>query len=108
VSGTSEKTNAKHHIGGPINIDYSILNNAKYVIIGASSFAWWAVWTNTVCQFVIAPKYWARHKISDGYWSTGGSITRGWYYLSKEGELYSDNQCIKEFELYKEKNKLWD
>lgn len=107
VSGALEKTNARHHMGGPIYMDYSILNNAKYVIMGASSFAWWAVWTNKSCKYVIAPKYWARHRTSDGYWSTGGSITRGWYYLSKEGKIFTSEECITEYKEYKKNSKLW-
>lgn len=106
VSGESEKTNANHHMGGPIYMDYTILNNAKYVILGASSFAWWAIWTNEICDKVIAPKYWARHRVSDGYWSTGGSITKGWDYLDRSGQLFTYDQCMEEYNKYKEKNKL--
>ena len=29
--------------GGPVSIDYSILNTAKYAIISASTFAFWPI-----------------------------------------------------------------
>ena len=54
--------------GGPVGIDYSILNTAKYAIISASTFAFWPVWTNNDLVNVIAPKYWFDWNISDGWW----------------------------------------
>ena len=32
--------------GGPVSMDYSILNTAKYAIISSSTFAFWPVWLN--------------------------------------------------------------
>jgi hypothetical protein len=78
---------ASHHNGGSVWKDYAILNTAKYIIMSASSFAWWATWTNKNVRKVIAPKYWAAYKQSDGFWSTGDSVVKGWYWLDKEGIL---------------------
>ena len=33
---------AKHHLGGNIDEDFAILNRAKYVILSASTFSFWA------------------------------------------------------------------
>jgi hypothetical protein len=104
ASGIPDSTKANHHIGGPISIDYSILNKAKYSIIANSSFSWWATWTNTENYFVIAPKFWGRYNNSDGHWSTGGSLTRGWNYLDTNGKLFTYEECLLEYNKYKKEN----
>jgi hypothetical protein len=85
--GVSDNLKANHHLGGPIAVDYKILNNAKNVIMSASSFGWWPVWTNKRNPLVIAPKYWAAYKQSDGYWSTGESKVDEWKYLDRDGNI---------------------
>jgi len=84
---------ASHHMGGPIYIDYTILNNAKNIIMSASSFGWWAVWTNRNVKNAIAPKYWAAYKQSDGYWSCGDSIIDGWRYIDRNGVVFTYEEC---------------
>lgn len=91
-----DSNKANHHLGGPIWIDYSILNNCKNVIISASSFSWWPVWTNTNNPTVIAPKYWAAHKNNAGYWSCGESLVDGWLYMDVNGVVSDYNECKKE------------
>lgn len=89
-----------------IGKDYSIINNAYYLILSNSSFGWFPAWLNTNLKFCIAPKYWARHNVSDGYWACGYNITLGWSYLSREGELYDYETCKKELESYVKKHRL--
>jgi len=96
TTGTADNKKAGHHIGGPVETDYAIIKNAKYLIISNSSFGWWAAWTNSVVKKVIAPKYWARYNISDGYWSNGDSLTRDWVWLDRNGELFEYRQCLIE------------
>lgn len=83
-----------------IGKDYSIIKNAHYLILSNSSFAWFPAWTSEVLKYCIAPKYWARHNISDGYWSLGYNITTNWYYLDRDGTLSDYNTCIAEFKQY--------
>lgn len=87
---------AIHHMGGPIHKDFTILKNAKYSIISNSSFSWWATWINQDNKFVIAPKYWAAYKTQNGFWSTGGSLTKRWNYMDKNGNLFTYNECKEE------------
>lgn len=87
--------------------DYSIINTAKYLILSNSSFAWFPAWLNNRLQYCIAPKYWARHNVSDGYWSCGYNLTSGWDYLDRNGELFTYEECVKEFAAYKEKHSDW-
>lgn len=82
---------ANHHLGGPIWMDYSILNNAENIIMSASSFGWWPVWTNKNAKNIIAPKYWAAFKQSDGYWSCKDSIVENWNYMDKDGKMFKYN-----------------
>ena len=82
-----DSAKASHHMGGPINIDYNILNRARNIIMAASSFGWWAVWTNRNVPNVIAPKYWAGYKQNCGYWSTGEIQVDEWKYLDLNNNI---------------------
>jgi hypothetical protein len=97
---------ASHHIGGPINYDWEILNKAKNIIISASSFSFWPVWLNDQAN-VIAPMYWADYKNSDGYWSCGDSLIPKWVYLNRNGKFYSHEECLILKNEYEEKNKIF-
>jgi len=98
TTNTLDTNKANHHLGGPIWMDYAILNNCKNVIISASSFSWWPVWTNTNNPNVIAPKYWAAHNINGGYWSCGESLVDGWHYIDINGVVSNSDKCKKEIE----------
>ncbi|MHB8652001.1 MAG: alpha-1,2-fucosyltransferase [Minisyncoccota bacterium] len=82
--------------------DYSIIQNARYLILSNSSFAWFPAWLNENLRYCIAPKYWAAHNTSDGYWSCGYNITSGWLYQDRQGTLWDYVSCRKEFERYVE------
>ncbi len=88
-----------------ISKDYAILKNAKYLILSNSSFAFFPAWLSKDLKYCIAPKYWARHNVSDGYWSLGYNMVKGWNYLDKNGILHTYESCKKELDLYVEKNK---
>jgi len=74
-------------IGG----DYYIINNAKNLILSNSSFAIFPAWLNNNNPYVIAPRYWARHNVSTGYWANSDIFTFGWNFLDKDGHLYNEN-----------------
>jgi hypothetical protein len=82
--------------GGPVSIDYSILNTAKYAIISASTFAFWPIWTNTNLNNVIAPAYWFDWSRSTGWWRPKDAIVNDdrWLWLDKHGDLYSSNAFL--------------
>jgi len=103
-SGINDYYKANHHLGGPIWMDYTILNNCKNAIISSSSFAWWAIWTNKKIKNVIAPKYWAAYKQSDGYWSCGDSIVEDWSYLDRHNKISTSDECMSELINYKKTN----
>ena len=104
--GSLDTNNANHHVGGPIWIDWLLLNKCKNVIISASSFSFWPVWLNDNVN-VIAPMFWGDHKNSDGYWSCGDSLMRGWTYLNREGGLYSYEKCKELKTEYENTRGLW-
>lgn len=91
---------ASHHRGGPIGIDFSLLMNAYYLIIPNSSFSWWASYLNANKKTVVAPKYWARHNVSDGYWSTSDIITDDFTYMGRDGIAKSAMECSAEKNAY--------
>ncbi len=93
-----------HHFN--IGKDYSIIKNAHYLIMSNSSFSWFPAWTSETLKYCIAPKYWARHNVSDGYWSTGYSITSDWFYQDRNGILHDSLSCKTELEKYNSKQYL--
>jgi len=80
--------------------DYSIIKNARYLILSNSSFALAPAWLSTELRYCIAPKYWGRYNISDGYWSLGYNIIPGWLYQDRKGILHEYSTCIKERDAY--------
>jgi hypothetical protein len=79
--------------GGPIFVDYSILNTAKNVIISSSTFSFWPVWLNTEVKNVIAPMYWFDWQRSNGWWRPDDSIVDSWLWLDREGNLLDGVTC---------------
>ena len=83
-----------------VDKDYAIIKNSKHVILSNSSFPFFAVYTSDTIENIIAPKYWARHNVSDGYWAMSQNIYSGWTYQDRDGNLSTAKDCIKELEEY--------
>jgi hypothetical protein len=96
------------YTGGPIGIDYSILNNAVYSIITSSTFSFWPAWTNIKSKTIIAPKYWNDYKRSDGYWRGDDNIVDDWTYLDKNGKIMSGSDCKEEYREYRKIHSFYD
>ena len=77
-------------------VDWLLVRNAKNIILSNSSFSWMATWINDELLNVIAPKYWGKHNVSDGFWAQGDSLTKGWDYLDRDGVLFSYEDCLLE------------
>lgn len=91
-----------------IGKDYSIVKNAKYLILANSSFSFFPAWTSETVKYVIAPKYWARHNISDGFWACAFNIYRDWMWQDNSGNLYDFDECVEEYSDYKDVHKLYE
>ena len=88
-----------------IGFDFYVINKSKWVILSNSTFGWWAAWLNQNANLILAPKYWASHNNSDGYWSVGESYTKKFNYMDRSGLVYDYNSCKTEAEnYYKSKN----
>ena len=81
--------------------DYATIKNARWLILSNSSFAYFPALINEEAKLIIAPKYWARHNVSDGYWATGSNLCRDFIYMDRAGNLQTYEECKREFELYK-------
>ncbi len=81
--------------------DYSIIKNAKYLLLANSSFAYFPAFTSDTVKYILAPKYWARHNVSDGYWASEQNIYDGWHYMDRKGRVFSSEECRAELEEYK-------
>ena len=87
-----------------IGFDFYVVNQAKWLIISNSSFGWWAAWLNQNSKLTIAPKYWARHNVSNGYWATGDIYTRCFKYLDRERISYDTSQLTAALAEFKRVN----
>lgn len=87
--------------------DYAIIKNAKYLLLANSSFTYFPAFTSTTVKKIIAPKYWARHNVSDGYWASEQNIYEGWTYQDRQGRLFSAEECREELTRYKKDSPVY-
>ena len=81
--------------------DYAIIKNAHYLILSNSSFGFFPSFTNDNLKVAISPKYWARHNVSDGYWSTEQNLYSDYLWQDKKGNLFTKDECLNELIQYK-------
>lgn len=84
--------------------DFVTIKNAHYLLLSNSSFACLAAFMSKTVQYIIAPKYWARHNVSDGYWASEQNIYSIFHYQDRRGHIFSAEECRKELEAYKQKS----
>ena len=94
-----------HHFD--IGKDYVTLKNAYYLLLSNSSFACLPAHTSDTLQFAIAPKYWARHNVSDGYWASEQNIYSLFHYMDRKGRLFTAQECREELAAYKKQSKKY-
>ena len=87
--------------------DYTILKNAKYLLLANSSFAYFPTFTSDTVKYILAPKYWARHNVSDGYWASEQNIYAGWNYMDRRGRVFTAEECKEELAQYKRTSKRY-
>ena len=85
--------------------DFTIIKNAHYAILSNSSFPYFATLTSDTIKYIIAPKYWARYNISDGYWACGYNIFRNHNYIDRNNNIFTYDECVEEFGNYKNNTK---
>jgi hypothetical protein len=92
-----------------VGMDFCIVKNAKYLIVSNSSFPYYATFISDTIKYILAPKYWGRYNVSDGYWTCGYNIFKNHNYIDRENMLFSYDECVSEFEEYKKTNKhIWE
>ena len=91
-----------HHFD--IGKDYVTIKNAHYLLLSNSSFACLPAHTSETLKFAIAPKYWARHNVSDGYWASEQNIYSLYHYMDRRGRLFTADECRRELKEYKERS----
>ncbi len=90
-----------------IGKDYVTIKNARYLLLANSSFAVFPAMTSDELKFAIAPKYWARHNVSDGYWASEQNIYSCFHYMDRRGRLFTPEECRRELEQYKKTSALY-
>ena len=78
---------------GDLDRDYVMIKNARYLLLSNSTFACFPAFTSETVQFIIAPKYWARYNVSDGYWASEQNIYSGFHYQDRKGRLFTAEEC---------------
>lgn len=58
-------------------------------------------------KYILAPKYWARHNVSDGYWASEQNIYEGWHYQDRKGNVFTSQECKEELEAYKKNSRKY-
>lgn len=81
--------------------DYVTVKNARYLIASNSSFAVLAALTSEKLVYAIAPKYWARHNVSNGYWASEQNIYSFFHYMDRKGKMFTADECRAELEKFK-------
>ena len=81
--------------------DYVTVKNARYLIASNSSFAVLAALTSDELKYAIAPKYWARHNVSNGYWASEQNIYSFFHYMDRKGKIFTADECRAELEKFK-------
>ena len=84
-----------------IGKDFSIIKNAHYLLLSNSSFACMPAFISETVQFILAPKYWGRHNVSDGYWCGEQNIYRDFHYMDRRGRIFTADECRRELAAYK-------
>lgn len=70
-----------------VGFNWRMIRYAKYLIVANSSFYILPALLNQEVRTCIAPLYWARHNVSDGYWALEQNKYPDWLYLDREGNL---------------------
>lgn len=87
--------------------DYSIIKNAKYLLLANSSFTYFPALCSDNLEYALAPKYWARHNVSDGYWASEQNIYSIFHFMDRKGKVFSAKECKEELEEYKKTSKTY-
>ena len=87
--------------------DYVTVKNARYLVASNSSFAVLAALSSDELKFAIAPKYWARHNVSNGYWASEQNIYSIFHYMDRRGRLFTADECRTELEAFKKKSGIY-
>lgn len=94
-------------IHGSLHEDYVCIKNAHYLILSNSSFAFFPAYTSETLKLAIAPKYWARHNVSDGYWASEQNIYDEFTYMDRKGKLFTAKECRQELSDYKKQSRCY-
>ncbi len=87
--------------------DYSIIKNARYLLLANSSFTFFPAFTSETVRYVLAPKYWARHNVSNGYWASEQNVYDGFHYMDRSGRVFTPEECREELKVYKSRSKMY-
>ena len=77
--------------------DYFMLQNAPYLILSNSSFAFFPAWTNRNLKYCLAPEYWAGHN-EGKIWISEYNLVPSWNYMNRYGRVLEGSSCRAQIE----------
>lgn len=99
----SDKRKAKHHLGYSIKKDFEYLINAKYAIIPASTFSFWArIFAHAISKDVttIAPLNWYGFRLGNKFFSPLRYTYKEFKYIDKMGNIHNHKNIIDNYKNY--------
>tara|TARA_Y100000816_G_scaffold292112_1_gene285886 strand:+ start:1463 stop:2446 length:984 start_codon:yes stop_codon:yes gene_type:complete len=79
-------------IKGDIASDFSLLKEAKYLIISNSSFSYFPIRLGASPKLIIAPLFWSRFNNQYNRWSSPANCYENFSWQNHEGKIISKNQ----------------
>jgi hypothetical protein len=73
-----------------IQDDYTLILQARYLILSNSSFCWFPAWLNHEVEICVAPLYWWGNTVGK-FWACGNTREKSWIYMSKIGSVEGQN-----------------
>ena len=92
--------------GGPIGIDYLILNQQRMSSLVHLPLVF-SLPGLTKTENVIL-KYWFDWNGSNGWWRPSEAIVDDWLWMDRDGDLDNGPDCREQFEEYKKNNPLYE
>lgn len=99
----SDKRKAKHHLGYSIKKDFEYLIKAKYAIIPASTFSFWArIFAHAISKDVItiAPLNWYGFRLGNKFFSPLRYTYKEFKYIDKNGNIHNYENIIENYKNY--------
>jgi hypothetical protein len=107
-----DKFTNNHHFGAGIKADFFKIAAAKYNIISASTFSFWACYIGSlfINKKIIAPAFWFANRVSNSWSSPLNIHIKNWTYINRAGKITNvrNNKYFPKITSKKKQNKYFN